>query len=309
MTVLRGILFDNLGLKLVALLLAVLVYLNVYTDRPASMVVSFPIVVTDLPESLAVVGLTPQAVAAELRGTGKQLIRLRVSEPPLKVSLAGVDAGRFERALGPEDLPLPAGAQIQVDRMVSPRMLSLTIDHRIRRQVPVAPRANGTPAAGMVAGAGSAYPPVADVLGPRSVVETLDSLLLEPLALSGRRDTVHGVAGVRLPEGSTVTPSRFEVVIPLEPEAVRRVTVAIESPRSAAGYAVTPDQVTIVVSGSHQAVAATDLEAQRAHWTAAQPLHAFVGRRVPVRREGALPVGVHVRLEPDSVTLRHTTTP
>ena len=121
MSVLRGILFDNLGLKLVALLLAVVVYLNVYTDRPASMVVSFPIVVTDLPDSLAVVGLTPQAVAAELRGTGKQLIRLRVSEPPIKVSLAGVEAGRFERSLGPEDLPLPAGAQIQVDRMARRR--------------------------------------------------------------------------------------------------------------------------------------------------------------------------------------------
>ncbi len=39
MSVLRGLLFDNLGLKLAALLLAVLVYLNVYLDRPASMIV------------------------------------------------------------------------------------------------------------------------------------------------------------------------------------------------------------------------------------------------------------------------------
>ena len=48
MSLLRGLLFDNLGLKFVALLLAVLVYLNVYTDRPATMIVSFPIRVTDL---------------------------------------------------------------------------------------------------------------------------------------------------------------------------------------------------------------------------------------------------------------------
>ena len=38
MSLLRGLLFDNLGLKLVALLLAVMVYLNVYTDRPATMI-------------------------------------------------------------------------------------------------------------------------------------------------------------------------------------------------------------------------------------------------------------------------------
>src|SRR6185503_14063461 len=35
MNLIRGLLFDNIGLKLVALLVAVLVYLNVYTDRPA----------------------------------------------------------------------------------------------------------------------------------------------------------------------------------------------------------------------------------------------------------------------------------
>jgi len=43
MNVLRGWLLDNLGIKLVALLLALLVYLNVYTDRPATLIVSFPL--------------------------------------------------------------------------------------------------------------------------------------------------------------------------------------------------------------------------------------------------------------------------
>ena len=37
MSLLRGLLFDNLGLKLTALLLALLVYLHVYTERPAHM--------------------------------------------------------------------------------------------------------------------------------------------------------------------------------------------------------------------------------------------------------------------------------
>ena len=39
MNVLRGWLFDNLGLKFTALLLAVVVYLNVYTDREQTMLV------------------------------------------------------------------------------------------------------------------------------------------------------------------------------------------------------------------------------------------------------------------------------
>ena len=64
MSLLRGLLLDNLGLKLVALLMAVLVYLNVYTDRPATMMVSFPLQLADLPDSLSLSGPVPAAVQA-----------------------------------------------------------------------------------------------------------------------------------------------------------------------------------------------------------------------------------------------------
>ena len=81
MNLLRGWLFDNLGLKLTALLLAMLVYLNVYTDRPATMLLSFTLEYTGLPDSLTLSGPSPSVVQAELRGTGKRLIGLRVKEP------------------------------------------------------------------------------------------------------------------------------------------------------------------------------------------------------------------------------------
>ena len=36
MNLLRGLLFDNLGVKLIALVMAMLVYLNAYTERPVA---------------------------------------------------------------------------------------------------------------------------------------------------------------------------------------------------------------------------------------------------------------------------------
>ena len=94
MNILKGLLLDNLGLKLVALLLALAVYFNVFTERPAMMVVSFPIEYSDLPDSLSLSGPTPPAVKAEVRGTGKQFIRLWLTEPRLKISLAGEKSNR-----------------------------------------------------------------------------------------------------------------------------------------------------------------------------------------------------------------------
>src|SRR5881397_3165 len=103
MSFVRGLLFDNLGLKLVALLLAVVVYLHVYTERPFTALISFTLQLDGLADSLSLSGPVPPAVQAELRGTGKQLIRMRLTEPPVKVSLAGIGTGRYERALTAAD--------------------------------------------------------------------------------------------------------------------------------------------------------------------------------------------------------------
>src|SRR5262245_555769 len=175
MSTLWGWLFDNLGLKLVALLLALLVYLNVYTDRPATLIVSFPLQIAELPDSLSLSGPVPSAVQAELRGTGKQLIRMRLTEPPVRLSLAGVGTGRFERALTSADLPLPSDVEIQVERLVSPRTVELQVDRKRSRRLPVAARVEGLPAGGVVwTGELDVEPDFVEVTGPEHAIMVLD---------------------------------------------------------------------------------------------------------------------------------------
>ena len=303
MSLVRGLLFDNLGLKLVALLLAVLTYLNVYTDRPATMIVSFPIHVTDLPDSLSLSGPAPAVLQAELRGTAKQLIRLRVTEPPVKISLAGVSIGRYERSLGPQDLPLPAGVELQVDRMVSPRTLELQVDRRVRRTVPVAARIEGAPAGGVLwDGRYEIRPNQVTVIGPEAAVAELDSVRTEAVSVSGRRDTLEVAADLAsLPDWCSAEPDHVELKIPLELSLVRRFPVDVEKPRNGAGFRASPSRVDAIVTTSRRraTTAASDIHAE---WRAEPPYARHVGHRVAVRaRNGA--DGLDVRFEPDSVTL------
>lgn len=223
MSVLRGLLFDNLGLKLVALLIGLLVYLNVYTDRPNRMLLSFPIEIEDLGDSLSLSGPVPAVVQAELRGTGKQLLKLRLTEPPLRISLAGVGTGRFTRALGPEDLPLPPDEGPTVERLLGPRMLEITVERRIRRRVAVAPRIEGAPAQGYAwPGDVLAIPGELEVTGPRSAVAGLDSLRLRPISIAGKRDTVQAeVEPEALPEWCSVEPEGVRIRVPLLRAAAR----------------------------------------------------------------------------------------
>ncbi len=215
MNVIRGLLFDNLGLKLVALLIAVLVYLNVYTDRSATMMVSFPLQLSDLPDSISLSGPVPAAVQAEIRGTGKRIILLRATEPHVKVSLAGVGPGRFERAFSAADLPLTEG--LEVERMVGPRMLELELDRKRSRRIAVAARVLGTPAAGIVRrGAVAIEPPMVTLTGPAKVISQLDSVVLATVRIDGRRDTVRVQVGPdALPDWCTIEPAGVTVTVPL----------------------------------------------------------------------------------------------
>jgi YbbR domain-containing protein len=221
MNVLRGLLFENLGLKFTALLLALLVYLNVYTDRATTMLVSFPLEYHELADSLVLAGPAPAMVQARLRGTGKQLIFMRVKEPRLRLSLAGARRGRFEHSLAASDLPLPADGSITVEDLVGPRLISLEIDRRATRDLPVAPRVLGQPAPGHDwSGVALADPMRVRVTGPEQVLAGLDSLELEPVRLEGRRDTLTGlVALANLPEGCTAEPAAVTVRLRIQRRA------------------------------------------------------------------------------------------
>ena len=208
MNYLRGLLFDNLGLKFTALLLAVLVYLNVYTDRATTMLVSFPIEYTELPDSLSVTGPSPAVVQAELKGTGKQLILLRVKEPRMKLSLANARRGSFERALAASDLPLPEDGSISMENLVGPRVVTLDIDRRVHRDLPVVPRVMGFPAAGFDwTGVAIPDPSRVRVTGPEQELLALDTLELVPVRIDGKRDTVSAVVPIaNLPDWCTAEP-------------------------------------------------------------------------------------------------------
>ena len=218
MNLLRTLLLENLGLKLVALLLALVVYVHVFTERPATMVVAFPLEVLDLADTLALAGRVPESVQAELQGTGKQFIRLWLTEPKFKISLAGVGPGHFRRRVQREDLPLIASDRLEVQRLIGPDTLDLVIERRLTREVPVAPRVEAEP--GRIADGTESVrvePAVARVRGPKRAIASLDSVRLAPVRVRSQSDTVRAeVAPTGIPERCVVEPGTFVVSVTLK---------------------------------------------------------------------------------------------
>lgn len=217
MSVLRGFLFENLGLKLVAIVLALVVYLHVYTERPATMIVSFPVELTSLSDTLAVVSQTPVSVAAELKGTGKQLIRLRLAERRVMVPLGGVGPGRYQRTITVDDLPIQPAGPLEVVRLIGPQMVEMQIERVAERTVPVAARIDGLlPDNASWSGEWRAEPAHVSMRGPATAIAHLDSVELTSVRLDASRDTIRAVVGPAVMcAGCQMVPSTVTLRIPI----------------------------------------------------------------------------------------------
>jgi YbbR domain-containing protein len=193
---LREILFGNLGLKIASLVLALLLYAHVVTEQPREQVVSVPLTLTGLPDSLTVKGRPPERVGVKIRGRWKDLIRLGLSSPYLPLDLAHAAAGVFRTTITAEEivqkaLPPEMSKLVAVTEVVEPRTVELTIEPKRVKRVPIVPRLTGEPAEGWrLAGKAAAVPESVEVRGARSVVDPIESLPTLPIDIAGEREKI-----------------------------------------------------------------------------------------------------------------------
>ncbi len=307
MASLRGYVFDHLGLKLVALLLAVLVYLNVYTEREAHLALSFPLRLTGLADSLAVSGEIPDAIRADLAGTGKHLLRMRFLEPSVELSLKEAREGHILRQLGPEDLPLPPQAGIRVERFIGPAQVELRVEPRVERRLPVHVAVAGEPGRGLVwTGAFVAQPESVTVSGPRSGVLRMTSVDFGAVRVQGKRDTVRSEQPVTpLGRSYRVSPEHVRVRVPLEPTETRRVPAPVRV-REGGGFRVEPETVRVELTAPRGFWQRAELRTPVGYVSAADTAP---GGRVRVRLDPAWQRLGAARVIPESVQVRRESVP
>ena len=218
----RALLFENIGLKIASLLLALLLYGHVVTDQEREETVPIPVRLSGLVDSLATSGDLPQRVNVRVRGKWRDLIRLSLTHPGLPVDLAEVPPGQFRSTITVEDvqrraIPAELVKGVTVTEVLDPRTIDIRVEPRLSKRVRVVPRVLGEPAPGhRLGGDPRATPDSVQVTGAASVVTAVDSLLTLPVDISGERARIQRQVELVLePSGLTVEPRRCLVTVPL----------------------------------------------------------------------------------------------
>jgi YbbR domain-containing protein len=245
--------FRHLGLKVLSIVLAALIWLVVSGEQIVERALRIPLEFTNLPAELELVGDTPDMVDVRVRGSSGALGRVAAGELVAVLDLRTARAGRRLFHLTGEDVRSPFGIEVV---QLSPSNLSVTLERSARKMVPVVPEVDGNPRDGYVVGTTSADPATVEVAGPATAVARLTEAITEPISVEGAAATVSENVniGVADPSVRLLSPASAQVTVNIAPAPVEWAVAGIPvRPRSGKAAEIVPAQVTVFVRGPREA--------------------------------------------------------
>lgn len=236
----------NLGTKLVALGLTLLVSGLVYLDQEHAVTIQIPLEVADLPTDRVPLDDIPEVVSVQVVAKGQRIAKMWLTggRPEDVVLLARVPEGatEFSEELSPVDVSLPANAGMRVTQVVEPQHLTFRLDALAERELPVAPRVTGAlPSGFVISGDVRVVPPVVTVAGPETLLRPLGDVRTLPVDLSERTGPFNASTDVVLPDRLVASPSEVVVHADVEAERQHRLEGVRVVVRNARGLASTID--------------------------------------------------------------------
>ncbi len=200
---------ENLGLKLLSVGLAFLLWLTVLGEQKAEVVLNVPLEVGGVPKGMMVISEPVDYVAVKVRGLKSVVMGLAPNEIHLGRALRRLQQGENILTLSSAEVEVPRGVEVL---SISPSRLKILVEPVEERRLEVIPELRGKPAPGFALGKVTVTPPRVRVEGPRVEVRRLLRAYTLPIDIEGRKadvavDAVVEPFGkrVRIIEGESVT--------------------------------------------------------------------------------------------------------
>jgi YbbR domain-containing protein len=250
--------FRNFGLKLMALALAILLWLTVAGEHVVERSLRVPLEFRNIPEALEIVGNAPDTVDVRVRGSSALLSRMQPGEIVAVLDLAGARPGSRLLPIRTDEVRAPFGVEVA---QVVPSTLALEIEKSARRVVPIVPATEGDPAPGYVPGRISSEPPSVEIVGPESRIRQIAEATTEPVSIKDATARVRDGVTVGVADTSVrlVQPQNAQVTVEILPAPVEHqlaeVLVRYRNLSQGLSAQLSPRSVHLSVRGAAAALA------------------------------------------------------
>lgn len=255
------LIFENFGFKIVALVMALLLWFHVATEKVYEYTKSFPVKISNTPKDLILSEEVPEEVQVKIRGKGKELIKLLLTEGKnVQIDIGNFRVGESDYTIKPGEIPIPDGLELKAEEILSPKSIKINLDHLIEKKVPIRSQITVLPKDGYLqVGEVTLAPREVVISGPVGVVRKIDSIHTEKKMLKEAAGPISDQIGLTLPKGYDLKLSlkqvNFSVNVQKAMEKeIPNVPVEVVNLPWGRNVKVQPDSIKVVIFGGENVV-------------------------------------------------------
>jgi YbbR domain-containing protein len=172
----------DMPLKIIALLLAIILWLYVTGIKNSERIIDVPLEITNLPSNTMIVSPVPQKITMKVRGPRNILFRLSSTDLKYTIDATGMQIGTNVFNFTGDQLELPTGVQTI---WISPSTLTIIVNETIRKKLTVAPKFEGSPGKGYQVTDYNFTPSEIEIEGAKDSLKGIEKIYTKPIDISG----------------------------------------------------------------------------------------------------------------------------
>ena len=183
----KKLLFENLGLKIASVLLAIVMWIFVTSRGQSEMSIDVPIEFQNLPQGLELVSYNVKEVSLNIKGQERFIKNIKSADVRVLIDLSKAKIGEGIYYISREDIRLPRSIAVN---NISPSSVRVVTAETITKTVRIVPVLAGEVARGYYIKSVEVVPQFAAIEGIRSEVLRIGAVKTEPFDVSGLKESV-----------------------------------------------------------------------------------------------------------------------
>jgi len=209
-----------------------------------------PVELENIPTGLSISDLSFEGIEVRIRGAKSAIADLSGLKPTYKLDLSTVRPGLQSIAVEPKRILLPNGVAIIG---VNPARLSLTVEKKIEKQVPVVLLLAGKPAQGYKITRATANPENVTLSGPETALTPVEKVRTKPVDVAGRSESFKIKTALELAKNIEILPRSDMIAgeVHIEEAMIEKAfhQIPVQGKGTPYRYGINPSELSITVKG------------------------------------------------------------
>ncbi len=182
----KNLITHNLGLKVSALLISVLLWFFVTSRGQSEMSIEIPVEFRNIPVGLGIVNSSHKTASVHIRGQERLMKNIKSTGIRVAVDLSKAKKGEGTFYVNKDDIKLPYTMSVT---SVSPSSLKVRMDETVEKVMQVTPVLAGNPEKGFEVRSVTAEPSSVTVKGLKTEMRKITELRTEPFDVTGLNES------------------------------------------------------------------------------------------------------------------------